>query len=53
MDEQVSSIPEVFEKHIYENDTGERREVEQEIVLIATHNDMLRLYGTAEQRRAK
>lgn len=52
MDEPVSSIPEVFEKQIYK-DTGEWREVEREIVLIATHNDMLRLYGTVEQRRVK
>ncbi|ELB2055267.1 hypothetical protein QNZ53_000450 [Vibrio parahaemolyticus] len=50
--EQVSSIPEFYEKQIYK-DAGEWREVEQEIVLIATHSDMLRLYGTAAQRRAK
>ncbi|MCW8334074.1 hypothetical protein [Vibrio paucivorans] len=54
MDEKPeSSIPNVLEKHVYQPDIGEQKHVEQDIVFIATANDMLKRFGSAEQSKEK
>lgn len=55
MDKEIpeSSIPDVLEKQVYQNDVGEDVEQEQEIVFIGTFNDMLKKYGSAEQSKEK
>ena len=49
----VSSIPDGLEKQAYLPDSGEQQLVEQDIVFVGTHSDMLKKYGTQLEVKAK